>query len=73
MPNRLILRCNDVMRLIDPSYEEVDGYLAPVCCWSCHDDEDYGYPLLSITVNGAEADACCAIAWAWKAHRDKRT
>jgi hypothetical protein len=68
MPDGLIRRCDDVMKLIDPSYEVTDGYLPPICCWSCHDDEDDGYPLLNPTVNGGEADVCCAIARAWEAH-----
>lgn len=61
MASVLTFRCNEVMKLIDPSFEPKKGYLPPGCCWSCHEDEDVGYPLMNPDINGQEAEICCAI------------
>ena len=57
----MTLRCNEVMKLLDPSFEPRGGYLPPGCCPSCHEDEDYGYALLNPDINGQEAEICCAM------------
>lgn len=31
------------------------------CCTSCHEDEDLGYPLSTVTVDGEEISVCCAV------------
>lgn len=65
------LYCNEVMALIDPSFQPVEGYLPPGCCSSCHDDEDFGYPLLNPDIDGEEAEICCAILIAWEAKSER--
>jgi hypothetical protein len=61
MPNPYKLgRCSDAYRFIGWIHEP--GYLAPQCCWSCHEDEDLGYPLSEVELpNGTTADVCCRV------------
>jgi hypothetical protein len=61
MPNPYKLgRCSDAYRFIGWIHEA--GYLAPQCCWSCHEDEDLGDPLSEVDLpNGQTAEVCCQV------------
>lgn len=42
--------------------EDVDPENKIRCCASCHEDDEYGYPLIEKEIDGEEYEVCCAIA-----------
>ena len=40
------------------------------CCSSCHEDEELGYEMCSISIDGEDVHVCCRIA---NAYDDKKT
>jgi hypothetical protein len=58
-------RCTDAYPHIGWTHDP--GYLAVGCCWSCHEDEERGYPLSEVELpNGQTAEVCCHVSTALK-------
>ena len=61
MASTLPVRCAELWILLgNPALP--DGYLPARCCSSCHEDEDYGYPLADPDLpDGRHAEICCSM------------
>jgi hypothetical protein len=54
------VRCAETLSYTDQACAPPETYLLPqLCCASCHEDEEHGYPLAQITVDGHPAEVCC--------------